>query len=143
MSEWLKEMGCKPIGSAYAGSNPAPPIPVACQRGPGDTAPAMAKGAVEVRHPVVRKALAAFDDDADAFRDALHPDIEWYPIETDRRPFIGIEAAMRDRQEWLDTWDEHRLDVEEVIEDGDSVVALIHLTGRGRFSGVAVDVRFY
>src|SRR4051812_25975899 len=27
MSEWLKEMGCKPIGSAYAGSNPAPPIP--------------------------------------------------------------------------------------------------------------------
>ena len=26
MSEWLKEMGCKPIGYAYAGSNPAPPI---------------------------------------------------------------------------------------------------------------------
>ena len=25
MSEWLKEMGCKPIGYAYAGSNPAPP----------------------------------------------------------------------------------------------------------------------
>lgn len=26
MSEWLKEIGCKPIGSAYAGSNPASPI---------------------------------------------------------------------------------------------------------------------
>jgi hypothetical protein len=25
MSEWLKETGCKPVGSAYAGSNPAPP----------------------------------------------------------------------------------------------------------------------
>src|SRR4051812_1561143 len=25
MSEWLKEMRCKRIGSAYAGSNPAPP----------------------------------------------------------------------------------------------------------------------
>ena len=24
MSEWLKETGCKPVGSAYAGSNPAP-----------------------------------------------------------------------------------------------------------------------
>jgi hypothetical protein len=24
VSEWLKEIGCKPIGSAYAGSNPAP-----------------------------------------------------------------------------------------------------------------------
>ena len=26
MSEWLKEMRCKRIGSAYAGSNPASPI---------------------------------------------------------------------------------------------------------------------
>ena len=26
VSEWLKEIGCKPIGSAYAGSNPAPTI---------------------------------------------------------------------------------------------------------------------
>src|SRR5204863_4869645 len=25
MSEWLKETGCKPVGLAYAGSNPAPP----------------------------------------------------------------------------------------------------------------------
>jgi hypothetical protein len=26
MSEWLKETGCKPVGYAYAGSNPAPAI---------------------------------------------------------------------------------------------------------------------
>jgi uncharacterized protein YndB with AHSA1/START domain len=26
VSEWLKEAGCKPAGSAYAGSNPAPTI---------------------------------------------------------------------------------------------------------------------
>jgi hypothetical protein len=32
MSEWLKEMRCKRIGSAYAGSNPAPPIPQASIR---------------------------------------------------------------------------------------------------------------
>jgi ketosteroid isomerase-like protein len=97
----------------------------------------------EVRNPVVRKALAAFDDDAEGFRETLHPDVEWYPIETDRRPDIGIEAAVRNRQEWLDTWGEHRLEIEEVIEAGDSVVALIHLTGRGSFSGAAADVRFY
>ena len=33
MSEWLKETGCKPVGSAYAGSNPAPPTAVAHDRG--------------------------------------------------------------------------------------------------------------
>ena len=26
MPEWLKGTGCKPVGYAYAGSNPAPPI---------------------------------------------------------------------------------------------------------------------
>src|SRR5690242_16588661 len=38
MSEWLKETGCKPVGYAYAGSNPAPPIYFAAIRprtGPG------------------------------------------------------------------------------------------------------------
>ena len=25
LSEWLKEAGCKPVGSAYVGSNPAIP----------------------------------------------------------------------------------------------------------------------
>ena len=50
---------------------------------------------------------------------------------------------MWNRNAWLDTWDEHHLDVEEVIEDGDDVVALVHITGRGAASGVEADVRFY
>ena len=34
-------------------------------------------------------------------------------------------------------------DLEEVIEQGDSVVASIHITARGKASGVETDVRFY
>src|SRR3954469_3346584 len=33
MSEWLKEMRCKRIGYAYAGSNPAPPTDRTCKAG--------------------------------------------------------------------------------------------------------------
>src|SRR3954469_21746684 len=33
MSEWLKEMRCKRIGYAYAGSNPAPPTGRTCKAG--------------------------------------------------------------------------------------------------------------
>jgi ketosteroid isomerase-like protein len=43
----------------------------------------------------------------------------------------------------VDTWHDHRHDVEEVIEDGDDVVASVHIKARGRASGVEVDVRFY
>jgi len=50
---------------------------------------------------------------------------------------------MRNRNQWLDTWDEHRFDLEEVVEGGDNVVVLVHITARGKASGVEVDVRFY
>jgi ketosteroid isomerase-like protein len=92
---------------------------------------------------VVRRWLWAFEHDADMFRDLLHPDIAWFQIEDDRTPSYGIQAAMRSRRQWFETWDEHHLALEEVIEEGDSVVAAIHITARGKASGVEVDVRFY
>jgi len=58
-------------------------------------------------------------------------------------PLHGVDAAVRNRDAWLEPWDEHRLEVEEVVERRDSVVALVHIAGRGRGSGVRVDVRFY
>jgi hypothetical protein len=92
---------------------------------------------------LVRRWVWAFENDADVFRNALHPDIEWFPIEENQRRLYGVEAAMRNRNEWLDTWDEHGFDLEEVIEGGDGIVALIHITATGKASGVETDVRFY
>ena len=103
----------------------------------------MSQQNAEIRNEAVRRFVAAFEDDDDSFRNTLHPEIEWYPIEENRTPTRGVEAAMWNRNQWLDTWEEHRLDLEEVIEDGDSVVALIHIQARGKASGVEVDVRFY
>jgi ketosteroid isomerase-like protein len=103
----------------------------------------MSQENVEIRNEAVRRLYETFDGDTDAFRDCLHPEIEWYPIEKERRPSKGIDAAVWDRDQWLATWDEHRFDLEEVVEEGDDVVALVHLAGRGKASGVEVDVRFY
>ena len=44
---------------------------------------------------IVRRWLWAFENDADVFRNALHPDIEWFPIEENQRRLYGVEAAMR------------------------------------------------
>lgn len=103
----------------------------------------MSKENVEIRNEAVKRFLAAFEGDDDAFRAALHPEIEWYPIEENRTPTRGIETALWNRNQWLDTWDEHELDLEEVIEDGDDVVAHVHIKARGRGSGVEADVRFF
>jgi ketosteroid isomerase-like protein len=98
---------------------------------------------VRVRNEVVRRWFRAFEEDAEAFRDALHPEVVWFPFEENRTPAYGIEGAMRNRDEWLEIWEEHRLDLEEVVEDGDSVVVLVHITARGRASGIDAEFRFY
>jgi ketosteroid isomerase-like protein len=103
----------------------------------------MSRANVEVHNEVVRRWIWAFENDTDAFRDTLHPEIEWFPIEENRTRNYGVESAMRNRNQWFDTWDEHRIELEEVIEEGDSVVVLVHISARGRTSGVEVDARFY
>ena len=55
----------------------------------------------------------------------------------------GIEAALRNRNEWLETWDEHRFELDEMVAEGDSVVVSVHIIARGKVSGAVVDVRFY
>jgi ketosteroid isomerase-like protein len=92
---------------------------------------------------LVQRWIASFDSDADAFRNTLHPEIEWFPFEENHTPSYGVGGAMRIRNQWLDTWDEMQADLEQVVEESDSVVASIHVTGRGKSSGVEVDVRLH
>ena len=91
----------------------------------------------------VRSFLETFGEDADAFEQTLHPDIEWFPFEDNHTPSYGIEGGMRIRNHWMDAWDDMRVDVEDVAERGENVVASVHVTGRGKVSGVEVDVRLH
>jgi ketosteroid isomerase-like protein len=103
----------------------------------------MLRESVRVRNEVVRRWFRAFEEDADAFRDTLHPRFVWYPFEENRTPAHGIEGAMRNRAEWLGIWEEHLFDLREVVEDEDNVVVLVQITARGRASGLEVEFRFY
>jgi ketosteroid isomerase-like protein len=107
----------------------------------------MSRENVELKNAAVRQWVFSYEDDTEdnteAFRDSLHPEIVWCPFEEDNTPLYGIDAAMRSRQQWLDTWGEHQFELEEVIETGDHVLVFVHVMTRGRGSGVEVDVRLY
>ena len=103
----------------------------------------MSQENVRVENPVIRRWFWAFENDASAFEAVLHPEIEWFPIDENYERLQGAEAALRNRNEWLQAWAEHRTDVDEVAAEDDSVVLAIHLVARGRTSGAEVDVRFY
>jgi hypothetical protein len=98
---------------------------------------------VRVQNPVIRRWFWAFENDASAFEATLHPEIDWFPIDENYGHLHGIEAALRNRNEWLDAWAEHRLYVEDVASQADSAVLAVHITARGRTSGAEADLRFY
>jgi ketosteroid isomerase-like protein len=92
---------------------------------------------------LVQRWLESFTGDVDAFRDTLHPEIEWFPFEENHSPSYGIGGAMRIRDQWLGAWEEMRADLEEIVDEGDEVIASIHITARGRSSGVEVDTHLH
>jgi hypothetical protein len=50
---------------------------------------------------------------------------------------------MRIRSGWLDPWAEHSIEIDEVLGQGNDVMAALHLRARGEGSGIDVDVRLY
>jgi ketosteroid isomerase-like protein len=56
----------------------------------------------------------------------------------------GQDALRRYYQDWLDTLDEMRAEVDEVLlEDEDRVAVAVRNSGRGRMSGVPTAGRYY
>jgi len=73
----------------------------------------------------------------------LTPESVWFPFEDNHTPTYGIEGARRTGNRCLDAWAEVRSDLEDLVDEGENVVATIHLTGRGKLSGANVDVRIH
>ena len=91
----------------------------------------------------VRRGYEAWNrGDLGAVLELVHPDIEWRPG-TDA-PEAG-ENRGRDGfrgfiESWLESFEELSIVPEELVVEGDCVVAMVRQRGRGRGSGVQVDV---
>jgi ketosteroid isomerase-like protein len=55
--------------------------------------------------------------------------------------YRGHDAMVRGFRRFMGAWEELRVDLDEVIEESDRVVALTHWVGRSRSSGIEVDTR--
>jgi ketosteroid isomerase-like protein len=96
---------------------------------------------------VVRRSWEAFNRGGlDAIEEFWHPDIEWRAAEgevDDVGMFRGRDSMRRYYGDWLETLDELRAEVEEIVfQDDERVVALIHTSARGRTSGVPTEGRY-
>jgi len=90
---------------------------------------------------IVRRALEAWGrGDPKAVADLLDPDVEWSmpPNIPEAGTYTGRDEVLRRLEEFLEAWDDLGVTVEELVDAGDRVVALVRYSGRGRESGIEI-----
>jgi uncharacterized protein len=90
---------------------------------------------------IVRRVLEGVTggDSASALAE-LDPDVEFdMSMRPERLVARGHEGVVKAMRTWVGTWDAWRLDVEELIDAGDRVLAVHRESGRGRGSGVPLS----
>jgi ketosteroid isomerase-like protein len=90
---------------------------------------------------------AAFNrGDLDTWSEYWADDIDYRAIEgavDDRGPIHGKDAYRAYAQDWLDTFDDFRLEpVEQIAAGEDKVIAVVRASGRAKLSGVETDLTF-
>ena len=82
----------------------------------------------------------------DPFMEHFTDDIEYRSIEgapDDRGPIHGKNAMRAFVQDWIDTFDEFKIDPVELIDAGSGVVvAVVRYGGRAKLSGIETDETF-
>jgi ketosteroid isomerase-like protein len=96
---------------------------------------------------IVKDAFEAFERDGlDAVAEYWAEDIDHRAAEgalDDRGPIHGKDAMRAYMQDWLDTFDDVRVEPVELIDAGDDeVVAVLRGRGRGKLSGVETDLTY-
>jgi len=73
------------------------------------------------------------------------PEIEWVedPGRADGRVYRGHQGVLESWEQWLEHWDEYDIEIEQVTDYGDKVLAVAVERARGAASGATVSARHY
>jgi ketosteroid isomerase-like protein len=92
---------------------------------------------------VVRRGVEAYASlDVEAMLKVADPEIVWKQAE-EPSAVQGYEGVARAMVRWNEMWEEPHIDAEEYLDGGDRIVVVIRHRGRGRASGVEVDMASY
>ena len=76
--------------------------------------------------------------DLEAALGFLDPDIEWRtpPNIPEAGTYHGFEDVKRGLGDFLEPWDEFKVEIKELVDAGDRVVVLVRFSGRSRATGL-------
>ncbi len=91
---------------------------------------------------VVRRATAAFTRrDNESVFDFYDAEVE-ISGSVDGHVYRGFDGVREFFRDWLEVWDRAGWEVEEWIDAGDDVIAVVSVWGRGKGSGIALEQRW-
>jgi ketosteroid isomerase-like protein len=94
---------------------------------------------------LVREILDALNrEDVAGVLARVHPDFEWRTLESSPvgGTYRGHEQVQHYVEDWLATFEDVRIDVDEMTTAGDEVLVVVRGHGRGRGSGIEVNNRY-
>jgi ketosteroid isomerase-like protein len=95
-----------------------------------------------------RRAWDAFDRAFKAgkvgpfLREFTSPDFEYKPME-EAEVIRGYDAYLDYLGRWVEVWDDLSWEVEELLDAGDRVVSVMRMSGRGKETGLGLQMRYF
>jgi ketosteroid isomerase-like protein len=95
---------------------------------------------------LLRRAFEYVEKTGEILGETVHPDFVW-DTTTFRgaiRPgtYVGVDETNEWLADWLDSFEDWSLDIEEVFGAGDQVVTIVRQHGKAKHGGPEVEMRF-
>jgi ketosteroid isomerase-like protein len=91
----------------------------------------------------MREAFHAFAGaDVTALAGLLDPNVQWKAVE-DPSPKRGFDGVLESLGGWYEVWDEVHVELEELVDGGTHVVAVVKIRGRHAGSRSEITQRFF
>jgi ketosteroid isomerase-like protein len=94
----------------------------------------------------LRSGLERFINTGEVREENMTPDFVWdmstFRGWPERKHYEGVDGMREFIADWTAAWDEWRLEVIELRDAGDAVVAILHQSGRSKTTGLEVDMDF-
>jgi ketosteroid isomerase-like protein len=95
---------------------------------------------------IMRRGYEHFITTGEPLEEIVHPDFVWdmstFGSWPERQTYEGIEGMREFLTAWGDAWDDWELEVEELRDAGEQVVAFMRQRGRAKATGMPVDMHF-
>jgi uncharacterized protein len=95
---------------------------------------------------IVRRGYEEFLATGEPVERLMAPDFVWdmstFHNWPERQTYEGAAGAREFLADWVSAWEDWRLEVGDLLDAGDDVVAIVHQSGRSKTTGLEVDMDF-